>query len=202
MEQLKKTALAIALVWLCIISNAQRITLKEGDLSIFKDVQSINTEFNYDSIHIDKFASEADYMVKRTAEFNSKEPGKGDSWAKEWITDRKDRYEPKFNELFEKSSGITVTAAKKEALYTLLFRTTRIEPGFFATGFVHHNAETDAEVWIVETATQKKIAVITVEKAPGRSTKLFVNYDTGVRIMECYAAAGKALGKFIKNKID
>jgi hypothetical protein len=59
------------------------------------------------------------------------------------------------------------------------------------------NATINAEAWIVETASQKVIAKISVEKVPGR-TFGGNDYDTGIRITECYADAGKHLGKFIK----
>jgi hypothetical protein len=103
-----------------------------------------------------------------------------------------------FNGLFEKYSGIQVTGEKKDAGYTLLYKTTKIEPGFYINGLIHHNAETDAEAWIIENATKKVVAKLTIEKAPGRSARGFVDYDTGERIKECYADAGKALGKLIK----
>lgn len=60
------------------------------------------------------------------------------------------------------------------------------------------NAVIDGEVWIVETANPSNIvAKITVDKALGRTFGGY-DFDTGGRIMEAYADAGKALGKFVK----
>jgi hypothetical protein len=43
------------------------------------------------------------------------------------------------------------------------------------------------------------VAKVSIQKAPGRSF-FGSDYDTGERIAESYADAGKGLGKFIKSK--
>ena len=61
-------------------------------------------------------------------------------------------------------------------------------------------AEIDGEALIVETANPSNvIARISVLNCPGR-TFGGNDYDTGERIQEAYAVAGKGLGKFIKDK--
>ncbi|MEP7107248.1 MAG: hypothetical protein ABI760_04685 [Ferruginibacter sp.] len=50
----------------------------------------------------------------------------------------------------------------------------------------------------METANKSKIiAIISVDNALGRTFGGY-DYDTGLRIGEAYADAGKALGKYIK----
>ena len=156
----------------------------------------MNVEFTYDNMRVGKYDKGDDYIAAKKEEYNKKEAGRGDNWAKSWVSDRSFRFEPKFNELFEKHSEMS---GKKEAKYTLIFHTVFTEPGF-NVGVWKKNAEIDAEVWIVETANRGNvIAKIAVQKAPGRS--FWGNdYDTGERLAEAYATAGKALGKFIKNK--
>jgi len=52
----------------------------------------------------------------------------------------------------------------------------------------------------VETANPTKIiAVISIDRAPGR-TFGGNDFDTGTRLTESYASAGKAQAKFIKDK--
>ena len=61
-----------------------------------------------------------------------------------------------------------------------------------------HAVRPDGEAWIVETADKSKvIAKISIQKAPGRTFGGY-DFDTGERIAESYADAGKALGKFIR----
>ena len=172
--------------------QAQKIKVIEGDISMLKSEKSINTAFTYDNMKVGKFDKESEYIDKKKSEYNSKEPGHGDTWAKAWVDDRANRYEPKFNELFTKSSGMSIS---KNARYTLVYKTSFTEPGF-NVGISRKNAETNAEAWIVETATQKVVAKLSVDKAKGRDV-WGADFDTGARIAECYADAGKALGSYV-----
>jgi hypothetical protein len=177
-------------------TNAQRIKLVEGDLSVLKSEQTINTEFTYDNMRVGKYEKEEDYITDKKQSLNKKEAGRGDTWAKDWVADRKGRFEPKFNELFEKSSNMSTS---KDAKYTLIFKTLTTEPGF-NIGITRKNAEINADVWIVETANRDKvIAKATVQKAVGRTFGGY-DFDTGERLSEAYADAGKALGRFVKDK--
>ena len=175
--------------------NAQRIKLVEGDLSVLKNEQKINTEFTYDNMKVGKFSKEADYVADKTESLNKKEAGRGDTWAKAWVTDRKSRFEPKFNELFAQESKMSVS---EDAKYTLIFKTVTTEPGY-NIGISRKNAEINAEVLVVETANRDKVvAKASVQRAVGRTFGGF-DFDTGERLSEAYADAGKALGRFIKN---
>jgi hypothetical protein len=194
MKQLNTALLICATAIFSLTTNAQKIKVTEGDIAVLKNETSINVEFTYDNMSVGKFDKEEDYIAKKKGEYNEKEAGKGDSWSKTWVADRKTTFEPKFIDLFESTSGMTVKPASK---YTMIFHTTSTEPGFniYVT---RKNAEIDAQVWIVETANRaNKIAVIDVRNAPGRTFSGY-DYATGDRIKECYAVAGKKLGKFIK----
>ena len=84
----------------------------------------------------------------------------------------------------------------KDAKYTLIFKTMTTEPGF-NIAIQRKNAEINGEFWIVETANKDKVvAKATVQKALGRTFGGF-DFDTGTRLSEAYADAGKAVGRFI-----
>ena len=194
MKMIKSLGLVVAIAT-SLNLNAQRVKLVEGDLSALKGEQKINTEFVYDDMRVGKFDKEADYVAEKTQELNKKEPGRGDTWAKAWVNDRKSRFEPKFNELFEQGSNMSIS---QDAKYTLIFKTTSTEPGF-NIAIRRKNAEINGEVLIVETANRDKVvAKATLERALGRTFGGF-DFDTGERLTEAYADAGKALGKFVKN---
>lgn len=199
MKRIFSLAAFLAISFFTLQANAQKIKTKEGDPSVLKNEPNINVEFTYDNISVGKFADEKEYIKKKTDEYNAKDPGRGDIWAKNWINDRQARYEPKFNDLYSITSKKTIS---KDAKYTLIFKTKSIEPGYNVAGGMvafggRKNAEIDAEVWIVETANRdKKIAVITIENAPGGVWGGY-DYDTGTRIAESYAMSGKKLAKYI-----
>ena len=186
---------AVAALMICTLTaNAQRIKTTEGDIAVLKGEKTMNIEFTYNDMSVGKFEHEADYIEKKKGEYNAKEPGRGDNWAKSWIADRKLVFEPKFIDLFEKSTDMVV---KPTAKYTIIFHTTTTEPGYNIY-ITKKNAEIDAEATVVETANRSKIiAVISVKNAPGR-TFSGNDFATGDRIAECYAVSGKKLGKFIK----
>lgn len=184
----------LALLCSPILSKAQKLKLTEGDLSVLKNETAINFEFTYDNMAVGKFDAEKDYIEKKTEEYNKKEAGRGDNWAKSWVSDRQARFEPKFIELFCKSSDMSES---KKAKYTIIFKTKFTEPGYNIY-ISRKNAKIDADAVIVETANKSKvIAVISVDNALGRTFGGY-DYDTGLRISEAYADAGKALGKYIK----
>lgn len=198
MKRIPGLLLAAALFVAPMVVNAQKLKVLEGDLSQLKGTVKLNTEFDYEHVGVGSYADENDYIAKKTDDYNKKEPGRGDKWAKAWKDDRRQRFEPKFNQLFTEYSGMTAGKNPK-AKYTLIFKTTFIEPGY-NVGITRKNARLNGEAWIVETADHSKvIAKISVDKAPGRVYGGF-DFDTGLRIQEAYAAAAKALGKKIKKK--
>ena len=186
--------MAATVVALAANVQAQRIKVTEGSLDVLKNEKEVNIEYAYDNMKVGKFDNEADYVKSRTAELNKKEAGRGDTWAKAWVADRKSRFEPKFDELFAKTTAMMIGTKAK---YTIIFNTTFTEPGF-NVGVMKKNAYIDGEVTIVETADKSKVvAKATIDNAPGRS--FWGNdFDTGERISEAYAMAGKALGKKVK----
>lgn len=180
-------------------SYAQKVKVLSGKLNVLKGVERLNLQYDYSKMGVGKFSDEADYVAKKKKDYNEKEAGRGDEWEKAWIADRKNRFEPQFEELFTKYSDITAGDIP-EAKYTLIFKTKFTEPGYNIY-IQRKNAEIDGEAVIVETANPDKIlARISVLNCPGRTVG-GNDYDTGTRIQEAYAAAGKGLGKFIKKQL-
>lgn len=199
MKNLHAIVITAALTAATITTQAQKIKVLSGNIDKLKGVENINLEYDYSKMGVGKFATEKEYLEKKKADYNAKEAGKGDEWEKSWVADRKNRFEPQFEELFGKFSGITAGDIP-EAKYTLIFKTTFTEPGFniYVT---RKNAEIDGEAIIVETANRDKVvARLSVLNNPGR-TFGGNDYDTGTRIQEAYAMAGKGLGKYLKSKL-
>ena len=142
---------------------------------------------------------EDEFIKDKQSELNKKESGKGDTWAKSWVSDRQSRFEPQFKEEFEKQSDAKLNT-NPSAKYTLVMRTVHTETGYHI-GISSRPAFIDAEVKIVETANPSNvIAVIAVNDAPGRMA-FGMDFDTGVRLSEAYAKAGKEVGKLVGKKL-
>ncbi|MEO7767868.1 MAG: hypothetical protein ABIS01_10590, partial [Ferruginibacter sp.] len=143
----------ITLQYFPMASEAQKLKVTEGELAPLKDQTSINFEFTYAPMSVGKFDTEKEYVDKKTEEYNKKESGRGDTWAKNWLADRQSRFEPKFIELFTKFSEMSES---KTAKYTLIFKTKSTEPGY-NVGIVRKNAKINADAVIVETANKSKV---------------------------------------------
>jgi hypothetical protein len=191
-----KKLLAILMVLSVTNLFGQKLKLIEGDLKVLKGVKGVNTEFTYSPMTIgNKGLDEKDYIAEKKKNLNEKEAGRGDKWEKSWVSDRQERFEPNFRELFAKHAAMTATDASSQ--YTLIFKTTRTEPGW-NIGITKYPAFIDGEAWIVETGNPEKVvAKISIRNSPGRSA-WGMDWDTGARLEEAYAKAGKEVGAFIK----
>ena len=198
---MKKLFVFIAVALFSIMSvdsYAQKIKQVSGSLGSLKSVSEINVIYDYSDMRVGKFPNEADYIAKKKADYNKKEAGRGDTWEKSWVADRDARFHPQFEELFTKHSGIK-SGSNSSAKYTLIVKVKRTEPGF-NIHVMRKYAEIDCEILLVETANQAKvISKTTVTKAPGRTYGGY-DYDSGTRVQEAYAMAGKAFGKYVKKK--
>lgn len=175
----------------------QKIKVTSGELDFLKGQSTINVVYSYDNMGVGKFDKEEDYIAKKVEDYNKKEAGKGDEWRENWIGDREARFEPKFEELINKNlekSSVKV-GDFPDAEYTMLVNTTFTEPGF-NVGVARKNAYTDYEVVFIANDTQEEVATMTIIKSPGLGAMGY-DFDSGLRIQESYAKAGKELGQYL-----
>ena len=198
---MKKLSICLTVAFLVIfnlVGNCQKVNL-DGDQEFLKSENKIALEYKYDKMGVGKFKNGDEYMAKKTSEYNEKEAGKGDKWALSWVADRSERYEPKFEELLNQNCKLINFDQNNKSNYTMIVETTFTEPGY-NIGVMSKVASINLKITFVDKAG-KKLAIMTIEKVPGRDAMGF-DYDTGVRIEEAYAKAGKSVGKFIDKKIN
>lgn len=191
-----KKILTIALMLFSVVAFSQKITLKSGDLSGLKGQKFIKIEYDYSTMRVGKYADEKDYVADKVKAYNEKEAGRGDTWKKSWEGDRGSRFQPNFEELLNKyltKAGVFVGPENKDAAYKFVVKTTRTEPGYNI--YVSRmNAEIDIEVIVYKDG--KEVARIISKNNPGR-TFGGNDYDSGERIQEAYAKAGKEFGNWL-----
>jgi hypothetical protein len=185
----------------CNFTRAQKIVLKSGDLSFLKDQKELKLQYDYSDLKVGKKA-ESDYVNEKVESKNKKEPGSGDKFKESWTNDRPTRYEPKFEELFNKymgEKGITGNKESASAKYIMKLHTTVIEPGY-NIGISRQNAFCDYIVTFYDAADpSKEIAVISIDNSPGGTFGGY-DFDSGERIGESYAKCGKSLAGFLIKK--
>ncbi|MCK4569285.1 MAG: hypothetical protein KAT76_03290 [Bacteroidales bacterium] len=201
-----KIILSLIIVSLFMIStaNAQKITVKTGNLEFFKEVSELNIEYDFSDFGVGKFKTEEAYIEEKKADYNEDEPGKGDKWEEEWHADKEETYQPKFEQLFNlvmlgKETGI-LAGSYTNAEYTMILKTTFLEPGF-NIGISQKNAYINVEIVFVKTEDpDNPLAIVTMNKVPGHGV-FGANFDTGYRIGEAYAKAGKELANYVWKKV-
>lgn len=179
--------------------GASKVILKSGDVKTLKGETELMLSYDYSNMKVGAFNSEDEYVNSKVKEYNAKEKGKGDKWKQGWIGARKERYQPKFEALFNKGmkkKGIVASETSSSAKYTLIVKTTFIEIGF-NVGIAKKPAFCNYEFLIVETSNPSSVvAELYLNNVIG-SSSMGYDFDTGSRVQESYAKAGKMLAKFI-----
>jgi hypothetical protein len=192
-----KTARLLLICVAIIISGslfAQKIKVQSGKLSALNGIKKIKIEYDYSDLGVGKFDKEEDYIAKRVSEMNENEAGTGDTWKENWFKDREERYEPKFEELFAKYTEPIESGKDIESKIIMNVHTIFIEPGF-NVGITRRPSLINQIITI--TKEEKELVVISMDKCPG-SDVMGADFDTGWRISEAYAKAGKSFGKYLK----
>lgn len=180
-----------------------KVKLVEGALSAITLPCSMSVEWSYTNTMVGK-TPEATYLTEKVNEKNAANPGDGDAWLASWNRDKDERFHPAFLELLNKSleSRMTCGTNLQNSTWIMKVEVKRIEPGFFSYA-VNKPAELDLEVRIVSAAAPDTVvARITVDRAPGASATTMANSDTGSRISESYAKAGKDLGRLLAKNLE
>ena len=193
MKQTMKFLSVLALVFSFTAATAQEVNQTKGDIAVLKEETSISVEFTYNKMTVGDYGKEENFIKTKKAEYNTKEPGKGDTWAVEWVSDRERKYHPMFIKAFNDGGKLEI---KPDSKYTLIFNTDFVEPGY-SVGVAKKNAQIDATATIVETATKKVIAVFKIERA-AESMWRGAAFDAATRIGQAYTLAAKKLAIYIK----
>lgn len=184
--------LTLALL-LPIAGNAQKLKLTKGSLAPLKSEKEVLVEFDYSSFAVGKFKNESDYKAKKVEEYNKKEPGRGDKWSESWDNDKIKRFPSKFIEVYNKyAKGFKVSENTTSARYKMVVVLTFLEPGY-NVGVSSQPASANFIIRYYEIENPDKlVAEISAVGAPG-ATAMGMDFDTGLRISECYAITAKRL---------
>ncbi len=200
---MKNLTLSLAAVLLFSFAYAQKPVLKSGSVKGLKGQSELNVEFDYSALKVGsgkKAQPEADYTSEKVGEYNKKEPGKGDKWLEGWKSAPDKRYKPKFFELLNdglKKNGITAAEGKSGAKYTLVVKTTRLEPGW-NIGISKMPAFADMVYELKEGGST--VATIEVLNSPGSQFSGY-DFDAGTRLAEAYAKSAKSLAAFLAKNL-
>lgn len=194
-----KLSMVLCLIFLMSVTlQAQKVKLISGNVKSLKGETELKLSYSYDGMAVGRFKSEAEYTQKKVEEYNKKEAGKGEKWLETWNNDKKQRFEPGFEEKINKileKPGV-VAGKDKNAKYTMIVKTIFFEPGF-NVGIERKNARIDLELTVVETANPfNVIAKMTLMKVQGGGAMGF-DFDSGYRVQKAYEIAGMIVGRYL-----
>lgn len=204
MKTLKLIVLAVAVLF-STGAMAQKMALKSGSFKALEGQKEVNVVYKYDDMNVGtgkRAKKETDYVTEKVAEYNAKESGRGDNWKASWEADRESRFHRKFEELLNKGmnkSGMKFGRGKDGAKYTLVVHTTMTEPGFSIPMVMTVPAGIDLKITLVETGSDKSLGEMTLLGSPGNAFS-GAAWDTGNRIQESYAKAGKSFASWLPKK--
>ncbi len=175
--------------------------VSNGDIKNLKDISAYNLEFDYSNVTIPKFDAEEEYVSKKVTEMNADEAGTGDRFKKAWYADRKEKYEPKFIESFNKrfDNGEVKVDYNLDAAYTIKVTTTFIERGY-NVGVWRKDASIEATITVYKKDNPSEIIwSADFTKVPGAGAMGY-DFEAGLRISEAYAKLAKEFAAKI-NKV-
>ncbi|HSZ72580.1 MAG TPA: hypothetical protein VK750_07875 [Cytophagaceae bacterium] len=201
----KKIILVLSLFVLSLTQViAQKVVSISGDIKALKGESKLKVEYDFSKLMVGNYSDEQAYITKKREDITKKDgAAKADEWEKGWKASRETRYQPKFQELFNdqaKDIPLMISPDNKDAKYTLILKTTFIEPGF-NVGVMKKPSFINVEYIFVETANPSNVvAKFSANNIPG-SQVMGYDFDAGSRIAESYAKAGKMMGGYIKKNI-
>jgi len=192
---MKKLLISLFLMFLCFGAYSQSIKRTSGSLAFLKTTKVIGVTFTYNNLSVGKLTEE-EYVNKKMSEYNKQREGWGDEWKLAWIGDRKDKYEPKFLELFSKYIGEKgVTVGTSDCAYEMVVNTDFIELGF-NVGVARKNASVSITCKFINKADGSEVGVVTVENSAANNF-WGGDFDIGYRVQESFAKAGRELAEFM-----
>ncbi|MDB5273857.1 MAG: hypothetical protein JWO58_2224 [Chitinophagaceae bacterium] len=201
----KKLILALSVFVLSLSQvMAQKVVSISGDIKVLKGETKLKVEYDFSKFMVGNYSDDKAYVAKKKEDITKKDgAAKADEWEKAWEGSRETRYQPKFQELFNdqaKDVPSMISPDNKDAKYTLILKTTFIEPGF-NVGVMKKPSYINVEYIFVETANPSNVvAKFSANNIPG-SQVMGYDFDAGSRIAESYAKAGKMMGGYIKKNL-
>lgn len=178
--------------------SGAKLKLVSGDVSILKSEKDYDLKYEYDGLKVGGI-DEVDYLNDQIAKKEKKEVGSSAGYKEEWVSNREKKFEPKFEELLNKDLnqvGAKGFNGNTNAKYTIIVKTDYIEPGF-NVGVARKPAFINTTIRIVEIAKPSNVvAKIMLTQVPGNGA-MGLDYDSGSRIAESYAKAGKEIGHYL-----
>ncbi len=195
---MKRFFIILTVLVVSVNVQAQKMTHDDGNIEFLVGQNQIGVLFTYDENMKVGSLTEEEYIKKKMADADAKEPGSGKKWKATWYQDRTDYYQPRFIENFEKvldKRGVVLLENGEASTYTMIVNTTFIERGY-NVGISSKLASVNMTITFIETADPIKVlAKFTITKSYGDAVN-----DNGASVARCYGRSAKYLAKYLLDK--
>lgn len=202
MRPFKTTIITTLLLTFALVTQAQDPKIISGKPESLKAIKTWNVEFVFRNPDIHKEGKEDAFVAKKTKEFNEKEKGKGDRWAKNWEENKQELYKPKFELLMNKylkESGVKVGAEAEGAKHTIIVETTWMYLGYNVGVSSQPSKITSTISFVSDADKTKPLFQVQMIESPGNvvTSNPYSEFD---RLIESYAKCGKDLAGYLSKK--
>lgn len=182
-------------------SKSQIVYQDIGDFKMLSNENELCVKYDYSSMMMADETTEIAFLKKIKDELNGKTPGRGDEYVERWNASKKERWEVKFEELFNKYEGkIELSQLNTDAKYTLIVKTLIVFPGYTSTTGIGSGVEPwiTCDFSIVETASPKVILSKSTIKHV-RGPVAYCGLDSpGYCVQTSYAKIAKVYADYVK----
>jgi len=181
--------------------NGQVFKTDLGDLNALSGVKRYNIVFEYATeLKIPKYDSEKSFLESYSKKKNKTKSGSGDDFNELWFASRSDQFEPKFIQEFNffnlKEKQVTVARNRINAAYTMVIKTSLIDPG--NSNFIFKkDARLEVTIKIFKSESPDQILYATEIVDVHSKGASVSDLD---RIMSAYAELGRGLSKHLSRK--
>lgn len=184
-----------------VFTYGQIFKTESGSLESIFGVERYNIVFEYaEDLKIPKYESEEAFLEIHASKKDKKEMGSGETFKNLWFANREKLFEPKFIQEFNffnlKEKQVTVARNVSDAEYTMVVRTSLIDPGN-SNFFFKKDARLEVTIHIYKSDSPHQV-LYTTEIVDVHSRGANTNeYD---RIMSAFAELGRGLSKHLSRK--
>lgn len=186
----------INLVFITVVCG-QDNALVSGNTDFLINEKDFNVVFNYESMAVGVFRTEAEYVQKKVTELNNSEPGNGDKWLEKWNFKKSSD----FPRTFLKSLNKKINKAEMKADTALINTkyTFIIKPYYLEEGW---------DVVINSAPAIVRMQILVCETAnsnlPVAEFRITGEFSSGSQVfggMVAFDEAGKAFGKLLMKSL-
>ena len=198
-QMIKKYGLLVVLINLVFITvvSGQDNVLISGNMDFLKQEKVFNVVFNYESMAVGVFRTEAEYVQKKVTELNNSETGKGDKWLEKWNFKKSSDFPRTFLKSLNKKiskAEMKADTALLNAKYTFFIKPYYLEEGWDVV-INSVPAIVRMQILVCETANSN------VQVAEFRITGEFSGGGQTFGGMIAFDEAGKAFGKLLMKSL-